>query len=84
MILFPGIRISLFSSVGMCGSWDRNRNNDREEFPGEFQVSSQDSLFFYQPTGGNVCLTKDACNPEKKFKAQGGWRNLVFPGTNTY
>ena len=62
----------------MCGKWDKNRGNDQTEF----RVSPKDSLFFYKPTGGKVCLNKDACNPEKKFKAQRGWTNLVFPGTN--
>ena len=61
---------------GMCGSWDRNRNNDKTEW----RASRADSLFFYKPTGGKKCLAKDACNPEKKFKAQGGWKNLIFPG----
>ena len=63
---------------GMCGSWDRNRNNDK--IGQEWRASRADSLFFYKPAGGKKCLAKDACNPEKKFKAQGGWKNLIFPG----
>ena len=61
---------------GMCGSWDRNGGNDKTEW----RASPKDSLFFYKARGGRKCLAKDACNPEKKFKAQGGWQNLVFPG----
>jgi len=61
---------------GMCGSWDRNRNNDKSEW----EVLPEDSLFFYKTTDVMKCLPKDACNHEKKFKAQGGWKNLPFPG----
>ena len=61
---------------GMCGSWDRNGGNDKTEW----RASPKDSLFFYKAKGGKKCLPKNACNPEKKFKAQGGWQNLVFPG----
>jgi hypothetical protein len=43
-------------------------------------VTPKDSLFFYKATEGKKCLSKDACNPGKKFKATPGWINLVIPG----
>ena len=62
----------------MCGSWDRNQGNDKTGQ--EWRASRTDSLFFYKATGGNKCLAEDACHPERKFKASGGWINLVFSG----
>ena len=63
---------------GMCGSWDRNRRNDK--IGQEWRASREDSLFFYKAKDGQKCLAKTACNPEKKFKVTGGWTNLVFSG----
>ena len=63
---------------GMCGTWDKNQGNDRTGQ--EWRASRTESLFFYKATGGEKCLADDACNPEKKFRAQGRWTNLVFSG----
>jgi hypothetical protein len=63
---------------GMCGSWDRNAGNDRQDF----RASRQESLFFYKPkaTNGKICHAKDACNSDKKFVASGGFTAYAFPG----
>ena len=61
---------------GMCGSWDGRKGNGRTDW----RASPEESLFFYKAIGGKKCLDAGACNPQKKFKAQGGWTNLVFSG----